>query len=45
MLADFYTPRLSNDMQKNYLRGQILCISSEPIKNGVTEILEYIFHI
>ena len=36
MLADFYIPRLSHDMniivQKNHLRGQILYRSSEPSK-------------
>ena len=36
MLADFYIPRLSNDMknavQKNHLRGQILYRSLDPSK-------------
>ena len=42
MLADFYIPRLSNDMkitvQKNHLEGQILYWSTEVwslLKNGV----------
>ena len=36
MLADFYIPRLSNDMKiavrKNHLRGQILYQSLDPPK-------------
>ena len=36
MLADFYIPRLSNDMKlaghRNHLGGQILYISSDPAK-------------
>jgi len=39
MLADFYIPRLSNDMniavQKNHLEGQILYKSLVPSKKGV----------
>jgi len=39
MLADFYIPRLSNDIkivvQKNHLRGKILYRIPGPVKNGV----------
>ena len=43
MLADFYIPRLSNNMkiavQKNHLRGQIVYRSPDPVtKNGVIMI-------
>ena len=43
MLADFYIPRLSNDMkiavQKNHLEGQIWYRSLEPLKkNGVKDL-------
>jgi len=42
MVADFYIPRLLNDMmiavQKNYLGGQILYRNVDPSKNGIISL-------
>jgi len=49
MLADFYIPRVSNDMKiavhKNNLVGQILYRSPEPVKNGVNATLNLVSEI
>jgi len=46
MIADFYIPRLSNDMniavQKSNLGGQIWYRSLDPVKKGVIIINEFI---
>ena len=43
MLADFYIPRLSNDMNialhKNNLGGQVWYRSLDPVKNGINPFL------